>query len=356
VQVDGRRLDALGAATLIPGQLSLDIRYTALSFIRSDQIRFRYRMEGLDQDWIDSGTRRTAYYTRIPSGSYTFRVVAANSDGVWNMEGARLSVTVLPPFYRTWWFLTLSAVATAMLMAAVWRYRVAQFEHAQAMQQAFSHRLITSQEEERKRIAAELHDSLGQRLIIVKNLALSLLRAQGEDALNGRRARTIEEISAEAALAIDETREISYNLRPFQLDRLGLTKAVEGIVRTASRASTTRFSAELDNVDDVFPEQLRINYYRIVQECLNNIMKHAEATEVIVSIKRSAGEVLLTIRDNGTGFTPGSAQLETGSEKRGFGLAGMAERARLLGGELVVDSAPGHGAVVSLLIPLGERK
>ena len=96
--------------------------------------------------------------------------------------------------------------------------------------------MIASQEEERKRIAAELHDSLGQRLVIVKNLAQFYLRAQGEAAVSNGKVRAIEEISAEAALAIDETREISYNLRPFQLDRLGLSKAIEGIVRTASAA------------------------------------------------------------------------------------------------------------------------
>lgn len=352
--VDGHNTPGVGPATLNPGQLSLDIQYTALSFIKSHQIRFRYRMEGLDPDWIEAGTRRTAYYTRIPPGKYTFRVIAANSDGVWNTKGAQLAVSVLPPFYRTWWFAVAVSLAVVTLIAIAWRYRVSQLERAQALQQAFSRQLIASQEEERKRIAAELHDSLGQRLVIVKNLALFFLRAQGEAAVNSGKLRSIEEISAEAALAIDETREISYNLRPFQLDRLGLSKAIEGIVRSASTASGTTYSLELDNIDDAFPEDLRINFYRIVQESLNNIVKHAQATEVHIRIKRTEDQVLLTIRDNGRGFTPGITKSE--SERGGFGVTGMAERARLLGGELMVQAAPGHGAVVSVGFQLGEKR
>jgi signal transduction histidine kinase len=126
--------------------------------------------------------------------------------------------------------------------------------------------------------------------VVVRNLALFFLRAQGDAAVTAGKVREIEERSAEASLAIQETREISYNLRPFQLDRLGLTKAVEAIVRTVSNASETRFSSEIDNIDDVFPEDLRINFYRIVQECLNNIVKHAHATKAAISVKRTPSE------------------------------------------------------------------
>lgn len=346
--VDGSSMARTGTASLTPGRLSLEIQYTALSLVKSSQIRFRYKMEGLDPDWTEAGARRAAYYTRIPPGNYTFRVIAANSDGVWNMEGARLPVIVLPPFYQTWWFEAVVFLTVILLIAIAWRYRVSQLERAQAIQQAFSHELITSQEHERKRIAAELHDSLGQRLVIVKNLALFFLRAQGPEAVNSGNLRAIEEISTEVALAIDETREISYNLRPFQLDRLGLTKAIEGIVRTASTASAIEFSLELDNIDNAIPEESRINFYRIVQESLNNIVKHARATQVNIKIERTPNQVTLTIRDNGRGFTPGTVKSEL--ERGGFGITGMAERARLLGGVLIVQSALGRGSVVSLLI------
>ena len=231
---------------------------------------------------------------------------------------------------------------------------MSQLEQAQAAQQAFSRQLIASQESERKRIAAEMHDSLGQRLVVIKNLAyLLLLRAKKGSSPDDSDVQTITEISDEASSAITETREISYNLRPFQLDRLGLTKAIEAMVRTTGMASGIRFTSELDNIDDVFPEELRINFYRIVQEALGNIMKHAQATEVTIRVKRSIEHVILTIEDNGRGFTP--AERSPLTSRSGFGLTGMGERARLLGGELRVRSTQGKGTTVLFEIPLRQK-
>lgn len=328
---------------------NLEIQYTALSFIDSGQIRFRYRLQALDSGWVEAGARRTAYYSHIPPGEYAFTVIASNRDGVWNNEGKSLQITVLAPFYRTWWFESLVAVGVALLVAAAWRYRVAQLERHHGQQQAFSRQLIASQENERKRIAVELHDSLGQHLVVIKNLALFFLRAQSESRVNGH-LHQIEEISAEASLAIDETREISYNLRPFQLDRLGLTKAIQAMIRTTSTASGITFTSELANIDDVFAEEMQINFYRIVQESLNNIAKHASATEARVAIERMPDRVVLTIRDNGLGFTPGTTGPNSG--RGGFGLTGMAERARLLEGVLAIQSAPGRGTVVTVEFPM----
>jgi signal transduction histidine kinase len=103
----------------------------------------------------------------------------------------------------------------------------------------------------------------------------------------------------------------------------------------------------------VFPEDLRINFYRIVQECLNNIVKHAHATEAAISVKRTGERVTLTIRDNGKGFTGGTVSSEPRHD--GVGLIGVAERARLLGGELTMQTSPGHGAVLSVHIHRGSK-
>jgi len=333
---------------ITPDKTSFEIQYTALSFIDSEQIRFQYRLANLDSAWIDAGTRRAASYSHVPPGHYLFTVIARNRDGVWNRQGRSLEITVLPPYYRTWWFEALAILAAGSLAWAAWRYRISQLEREHDIQRAFSRQLIASQEDERKRIAAELHDSLGQRLVVVKNLASFYLRAQGgatDDKLS-----QIEEISAEASRAINETREIAYNLRPFKLDQLGLTKAIEGMLRTTSAASGIRFSSQLENIDEVFAEELRINFYRIVQESLNNIVKHAEATETSIAIERRSEGVVLVIRDNGRGFTPGSGN--SGSTPSGFGLTGMAERAQLLGGVLTVQAAPGRGTVVRAEFPL----
>jgi signal transduction histidine kinase/ligand-binding sensor domain-containing protein len=349
-QLDRVELPLTSALQIAPGKQNLEIQYNALSFIKSDQIQFRYLMEGLDANWIEAGSRRTAYYSHMPPGRYVFRVIARNSDGVWNMAGRSLPVVVQAPFYRTWFFLTLLLFLGAMLIWAIANYRVAQLKRAQIAQHHFSQQLIASQEGERKRIAAELHDSLGQRLVVINNLALFFLRTYRDHFKDEEQADAVKEISAEATLAIEETRNIAYNLRPFQLDRLGLIKSIEGLVRTVSKSSGIHFTTDFADIDELFPEDLRINFYRIVQESLSNIMKHAQATEVSIRIVRTATIVVLTVQDDGRGFSPERHTAQAGAG--GLGLTGMAERATLLGGRLKMRSEPTGGTVMTVEIPL----
>jgi len=334
-----------GTLRIAPGHKNLEIEYTAPSFINSDQIRFRYRMEGLDSDWVDAGVRRTAYYSHLPPGKYRFKVIAGNSDGVWNTQGQSIAVIVAAPWYRTWWFAAMVCLLLAAGVMIAWRSRGAELERRRATQEAFARQLIASQENERKRIAAELHDTLGQRLVVIKNLALFQADAPPGD------LHMVDEISAEASLAIRETKEISFNLRPFQLDRLGLTKAIEAILKRLSAASGIHFSFEYDEVDDLLTEEVRIGLYRIVQEALNNVVKHAQAKEARIRIRHQDGHMLLRIEDDGRGFT--QPMRPSGSDLGGFGLTGMAERAMFLGGEFKVRSAPGHGAVITIEVPIG---
>ncbi len=341
--VDGHGTDFRAGVKIKPGQENLEIQYTALSLVRSQQIRFRYRLEGLDPDWINAGTRRTAYYSRIPPGTYTFQVIAANSDGIWNTEGARLPVRILPPFYVTSWFRLFIALSLAGLIYLAWRLRTEQWKQRQAAQRAFSRELLASQERERKRIAAELHDSIGQRLVVIKNLAL--LRLQDQNGNLAEREQ-VEEICTEASSAIAEVREISYDLRPYLLDRLGLTKALLSMVENVGKGSTTTFSASIDDIDDLFAPELQIGFYRIAQECLSNILKHAQAGEAELIVRRSGTRLRLTVSDNGKGFIPGGANPE--ARKGGFGLINISERVQFFGGKLDIQAAPANGATISI--------
>ena len=275
-----------------PSQGNLEIRYTALSFANAAHLRFRYKIDGLDLHWIDAGTRRSAFVSYLPPGEYTFKVIAANSDGVWNTEGKTLRITVLPPFYRTWWFLTLAVLSFAGAIVAVFKYRISQLESRQTAQQEFARQLIESQESERKRIAAELHDGLGQNLLIVKNRALLGLSQPD----NGARAvAQLNEISTVVSQSLNEVRQIAANLHPSQLDLLGLTKAVEAIIHNVAAAAELDIAAEIDNIDGLFDATAEINLYRIVQESLNNIVKHSAASAADVVIKRAPHNVTVAI-------------------------------------------------------------
>ncbi len=339
--IDGKEADCKNIR-ILPENESLEIKYTALSFTKPEQIKFKYKLEGLDENWVDAGTRRRAYFTHLPPGEYIFRVSAANVDGVWNETVAGLKITIKPPFYRTFWFASFCLLIAGGILFSLYRQRIQILDKRRIIQEEFARKLLDSQESERQRIASELHDSLGQDLLIIKNWALIGLK-NGKDS-----SKQLEEISETASAAIDEVREIAYNLRPYHLDELGLTKAVESMLERVSKASAIEFSWEIDSIDGFFPKDAEINFYRIAQECLNNIVKHSEATGAKVQIKRiESGNLQLTIDDNGRGFETAAAALKR-ADQSGFGLAGINERARILGGKLVINSAPNKGTTVKL--------
>lgn len=338
ISLERNPIDFQNGIIIQPGQRGLEISYTGLTFIKSDQTKFKYKLEGLDPDWIDAGTRRVAYFPYLPPGSYTFHVIAANSDGVWNRTGASVTVIVRAPFWRRWWFWLLCAATLAVITALFMRRHLVQLQRKQAEREAFSRRLIESQEAERKRLAGELHDSLAQILMIVKNWALIGLNSVAED--NPAREH-LTEISENASLAIEEVREISRNLRPRQLEMIGLTNTIEQMVRHLRSSTDIEFITETDNIDGLLSKESEINLYRVLQECLNNVLKHSAAATAWLSIKRTPDGAQIICRDNGKGFDP-----ETVSLSSGMGLIGMAERVRIMDGRYTMESAPGKGVTI----------
>jgi signal transduction histidine kinase/streptogramin lyase len=340
------------AVRIEPGTENLEIHYAGLSFTRPEQVKFKYQLAGLDHDWVNAGTRRTAYFPHLPPGDYTFKVIAENGDGVWNREGASLAITVVPAFWRSGWFLLCLLAAIAGACTLAYRFRVAHLirvaEKAASAREAFSRQLLDSQERERRRIAAELHDGLGQNLLIIKNRALLALGAMTD---NGPAREQLDEISSSASQAVEEVREICHNLRPYQLDRFGLTKTLNGICQRATRTSGIEFRAHLEPLDGMFSSEVETSIYRIVQEGINNIIKHSQATEAELAIRRVGGELRVELRDDGKGFTPSAVNPEA-SRPGGFGLIGIAERARMLGGSLTIESAPGRGTATTLRLPI----
>jgi signal transduction histidine kinase len=345
--LDSALRNSAAALQLEPQQNNFEIQYTALSFINAENLKFKYKLEGRDHDWVEAGTRRTAYYSYLPPGDYTFRVIAANRDGVWNTAGQSLRIRVLPAFYRTWWFLTLTVLALTVAVYGVFKYRVAQLEQRQAAQQTFARQLLESQEAERQRLAAELHDSLGQHLLVIKNRAV-LGELATVDQTPAR--KQFDEISASATQAISEVRAISHNLRPVYLDRFGLTTVLEEMIQRASQSSVEssglQFTANIARLDGWLSKSAEINLFRVLQESVNNILKHAQATKAFLEICREGDELRVTVRDNGRGYDVGAIP------HRGLGLTSISERVRILGGTQTVTTAAGAGTMIQLRIPL----
>jgi signal transduction histidine kinase len=343
VIIDREPVSTGGPIRLNPGQENLEIQYTGLSWSRPQAIKFRFRLTGLDRDWVEAGARRTAYYSHLPPGSYTFNVTADNGEGVWDAAGKTLAIVILPRFYQTWWFGAAVGSSLVALVWLSWRYRIAQMSRAQAAQQAFSRQLIASQERERQRIAAELHDSLGQNLLVVKNRALlGALSQHGEEA-----RKQFDEIGATVAQTLEEVRSISYNLRPHHLDQLGLTTTIRAMIDKMAESSGMVMSSELDDIDGVFPPADEITIYRIIQESLNNVVKHSRAGEAHVAVHCREHHVEITIRDNGQGFASSASKAAAG-HRGGFGLKGLAERVHMLGGTHTIESGPGRGTTVTV--------
>ena len=225
--------------------------------------------------------------------------------------------------------------------------RVQAIQREQQARAEYTLQLIASQEAERTRIAAELHDSLGQNLLIIKNRAQLALT----DNANPADARAqLEGISQLASQAIAEVRQISHDLHPYQLDHLGLTRALEVMIDSAAQGSATVFERKLDAVDDVFSAEAATNLYRIVQESLNNILKHSRAQRARSELARDLHEILVRIEDDGCGFNPDA----TGGGGKGLGLKNIAERVRILNGRLKTEARPDHGTRLEVTIPIAE--
>jgi signal transduction histidine kinase/ligand-binding sensor domain-containing protein len=344
-----REVDDFGRGIEIaPGWGNLEIHYTGLHFGKPDQVRFRYKLDGLTGGWIDAGTRRSVSYSYLPPGKYTFQVVAANPDSMWSEVSASLSIVVRPPYYRTWWFISLAVTALAGVALLGYKLRVRKLIRAQVAQEEFSRQLISSQENERQRIAAALHDSLGQDLLVIKNWARMAQRFLEPES---RAREPLDEVATAALRSIEEVREIAYELRPYDLDEIGLTEALQSMLERVGDSSGISFTVQIDPIDKVFSSDAEINLYRVMQECVNNIVKHSQATAAEVSVRRDSQTVVVVIKDNGVGF---KMERVASDKAHGFGLTSIAERVRMLSGKESIQSAPGKGTTITITLECQE--
>jgi len=213
------------------------------------------------------------------------------------------------------------------------------------IQPEFSRQQIESQEAERKRLAAELHDGLGQDLLVINNELQQFMEQRTDH------HEALEQIASLLQESIEGVREIASNLHPHHLDRLGFSAAGEAMTENISRSTGMTINTCCDTIDSVLPKETEIHMYRIIQEGLTNVVRHADAKNVSVRVKKNSRSIEITVSDDGKGFDQEemSERLSnrgSGGGFRGFGLSSMTERARIIGGEIEIKSSPGEGTTV----------
>jgi ligand-binding sensor domain-containing protein/signal transduction histidine kinase len=328
---------ANSAVRIEAGHVHFQFDYAALSFTAPQKVRYRFKLEGFDRDWTEAGARRTAYYTNIPPGKYTFRVQAANNDGVWNTEGAAFRFELRPHFYQTIWFYLLLAAAVAALVVMLLRRRLLVAER--------QFRAVLG---ERNRIAREIHDTLAQGYVGISvqlEVLSELLRMNKVEAAS----KHLDTTRGYVREGLNEARQSIWALRSQDADETTLPVKLRRLVEAAGGHGTeAKFS--LFGAYRPLPPGSEKEILRVAQEALHNIHKHAGAKHISVQLEYGPAEIALEVRDDGCGFVA-KERPEAGR----FGLTGMRERAATLGGKLEVTSEPGVGSVIRLRVPAARE-
>ena len=326
-----------GVIKLPPRSTNVHIEYTAPNLSVPERVRYRYRLEGLNRDWQDAGTRREAFYTNLGPGHYRFTVIACNEDGVWNSAGAAIDFTIAPAWFQTIWFLAVCIAIGVLLVFAVYRIRVRQV--ANAISARFDERL-----DERTRIARDLHDTFLQTIQGSRLVADSALK-RSIDPLRMREA--LEQLSIWLARATTEGRVALNSLRTSTTETNDLAESFRRAIAEGrtERSMETSFSV-VGEIKDMHPI-VRDEVYRVGYEAIRNASMHSQASELRVTLTYD-DELIVDIADNGVGMDP----LVAGRGKEGhFGLQGMRERAARIAGRLTVTSSPESGTQVKLIVP-----
>jgi ligand-binding sensor domain-containing protein/signal transduction histidine kinase len=335
----------LHTLVLPAGTRRLEFSYTALSLTAPERIRFKHRLDGFDSDWTDAGAARSAVYTKLPAGPYSFQVIACNNDGLWNETGYTQRFRVLAPFWQTWWFLSLMGLATAGTLGATVRFVSVRHLRHKLRRLEEAHAI----EKERMRIAQDMHDEIGGKLSRISFLS----DMAGQNLQKSEASEQIEQVSEAAREVIRTVDEIVWAVSP-RNDTLD--SAIHYICRHSEEFfELTPIELELKLPDEVPARRLsadvRHNLFCAVKEALNNVLKHARPTGVRVAFAVSPASFEVTVTDNGCGF----CTKESGSPGRaGDGLLNMRERLQSVDGSCTITSQPGGGTRVVFKVPLKE--
>lgn len=343
--VDGKDFPITGTIQIPPGKHQFDFLFTALSFAAPDKVRFRYRMEGLDDKWVESGTKRTAHYGSLRPDTYKFKVVACNNDGVWNEQGATLAIEQLPFIWQTWWFEVLAGAGLLVAVSGAVRYAATRSLQQKLERLKQQHAV----ERERERIAKDIHDDLGAGLTQIM-LQSSLARREPPERIQ----TDLLQISETARDLVRTMDEIVWAVNPENDTLDGLLTYISKFVQEFSAAAKLRCRLDLppEPPTIALTAEARHHIFLAVKEALNNVVKHSHATEVSLQLKLESDSLTLVIKDNGVGLVSGNSNGATQDRlSSGHGLANIRRRLEGIGGMCSIISSPSEGTQVNLTIP-----
>lgn len=333
VVVDGHP-EPVAPFTQLPARTArVQIDYTVLNLTAPHRTRFRYRLQGFDADWVDAGSRHSAFYTNLRPGDYTFQVAASGADGSFPDTTAAWPFSVRPMFYQTWWFALTCVAGVVVAIAGAWRV------HVHRVRSQFVLLL-----KERARLSREVHDTLLQSMfgVALECDALQSTAPPHELELRERLRRLRRRVEAD----IREARQSIWNLRSPRLEEQDLASALREVGHQLLESTGVRFRFELDGTPRNTASDINEQLMRIGSEAIANVVRHADASEVVVNLSYHATGVTLTVSDDGRGFEAMSP-----APHGHIGLTTMRERATLVGGTLRVETHPGAGTTVIAAVP-----
>ena len=335
ITADGREIGISGRVSVPAKTGSIHITYTALSFTAPRKIRFRYKLDGYDKDWSQPVSLREVSYTNLPPGSYDFRVIACNNDGVWNKKGAALDFVVLPAWYQAPWFKVVAVFAAISLLSALYLMRIRFIERQ--MHLRFSDRMT-----ERMRIARELHDTMLQAL---QGLVLSFSNYTTQVSASSEVRKEMERSLDRADRLLISGRDRIRQLRGEATNTLAIE--IQIIVDDLFAEASSKVTLSVEDSPKTLNTIIQDEILYILKEALTNASRHSDADAIQVTVSHEKNELLISIQDNGRGLDPGTFVARSEGH---FGIVGMQERAEAIGGRFSIRSAPGDGTMIELSV------
>ncbi|RYU80751.1 sensor histidine kinase [Hymenobacter persicinus] len=318
---------------LSPQDYFFSLEFAALNYRLPDKNRYAYKLENFDPGWVLAGTRHEATYTNLDPGTYTFRVRAANNDGVWNPQGTALVVVVQPPWYRTWWFRILISWVVLALLFLAYQLRIRQ---------------VLALEGVRHSIARDLHDDMGSTLSSISILSQIARNHQRQDRPE-QAAAVLEQIGESSHRMLDAMDDIVWTINPAHDSLEDVTARMRSFASDVleARGIDLHFRTDPSVAGLKLTMRARREFFLLFKEAVNNLAKYAHCQHATIALTFEHTRLVLLVQDDGIGFDPAAP-----AQGGGNGMTNMRARAAALHGELTIHSTPGQGTTLRLSLPL----